>query len=139
MSRSDYTDDDEDGRLAMWRGAVMSSIRGKRGQKLLRDLLAAFDAMPVKELIAEELVTSNGSVCALGALGVARGLDLKDIDPEDYTRVAQAFDIAEPLAREIEYMNDEGHWGAFEETPAERWKRMRKWVAAQIKPTGDKP
>ena len=45
MSRSGYSDDDEDGRLAMWRGAVQSAIRGKRGQAALRELLTALDAM----------------------------------------------------------------------------------------------
>lgn len=140
MSRSQYTDDsDDDLALGRWRGMVASAIRGKRGQKLLTDLLAALDAMPEKALIAEDLESPTGEVCALGALGKARGLDMSKIDPEDPPQVAAAFDIAEPLAQEIVYINDEHcnyRWVnnqrvAF--TPEERWKYMRDWVAGKIK------
>lgn len=132
MSRACYTDDsDSEYPLALWRGAVMSSIRGKRGQALLKDLLTALDAMPQKRLIVEEL-EKDGEVCALGALGRARGKDMSAIDPEDYEVVAREFGIAEALAREIEYENDEGHWGVTEETPEERWARMRAWTLKHI-------
>ena len=56
MSRSAYSDDLEDDVMNLWRGAVMSAIRGKRGQQLLRDLRDALDAMPEKRLIANHLV-----------------------------------------------------------------------------------
>ena len=47
MSRSGYSDDiDDNWAHIMWRGRVASSIRGKRGQAMLRELLAALDAMP---------------------------------------------------------------------------------------------
>ena len=41
MSRSGYTDGFEMWSVIRWRGAVASAIRGQRGQRLLRDLLAA--------------------------------------------------------------------------------------------------
>lgn len=138
MSRSGYSDYcDSSWSLIMWRGRVASATRGKRGQKLLKDLAAALDEMPVKELIENELKTGDGSVCALGALGAKRGLDLESIDPEDYDSVAKVFDIAAPLAQEIVYMNDE----FYSESPQERWARMRKWIGELIKkenvnPTG---
>lgn len=130
MSRHGYVDDIDDN-LAMgrWRARVMSATRGKRGQKLLRDTLAALDAMPVKRLIAEEL-EQEGEFCTLGACAKYRGIDVANIDPEDPAAVAQLFDIAEPLAREIVYMNDD--WG--DESPEKRWQRMRNWVAKQIIP-----
>lgn len=79
MSRSGYTDDGLDSwQVIRWRGAVASAIRGRRGQALLTELLAALDAMPVKELIKEQLV-EDGAVCALGALGRARGVDMSAI------------------------------------------------------------
>lgn len=137
MSRSGYCDDyDDDGHWAMirWRGAVASSIRGARGQALLKAMLQALDAMPEKRLVTSELECADG-VCALGAVGRARGLQMGDIDPEDYSAVAAAFDIAEPLAREIVYENDEQ--GPWKETPEHRWQRMRDWVVAHIKTETD--
>ena len=134
MSRAGYTEDGEDNwGLICWRGQVASAIRGKRGQAFLRDLVAALDAMPEKALIAEELEDGDGNVCSLGAVGRLRGVDMRRIDPYDYDEVAGAFDIAEPLAREIEYENDEGTWQWQKETPEQRWKRMRAWAASKIK------
>ena len=139
MSRSGYTDEGE--YSALWRGAVERSIKGKRGQTMFRDLLAALDAMPEKILAADSLVTADGEYCTLGALGAARGLDMKPIDPEDYDAVARSFGVAPALVREVVYMNDEaedghrciaGTWTYKPETPAERWTRMRKWVEQQI-------
>lgn len=130
MSRSGYSDDLDPLTLGRWRGQVSSAIRGKRGQALLRDTLAALDAMPVKELITNELV-ADGQFCTLGVVGAKRGIDMQKIDPGDSDLVAKAFNIAEPLAQEIVFMNDEASWHA--ETPAQRWSRMRAWVAEQIK------
>jgi hypothetical protein len=132
MSRSQYNDDIDNWQLIKWRGMVASSIRGKRGQKFLSDLLVSLDAMPDKRLIANDL-EADGDVCAIGSLGKARGLNMTAIDPEDPPQVAAAFNIAECLAQEVVYENDEGAW--MKETPEERWKRMRKWVASKIKAT----
>jgi hypothetical protein len=132
MSRSNYSDDVENNwGLICWRGAVNSAIRGKRGQALIRELIAGMDAMPVKELIADELEVS-GQFCALGVVGRARGIDMTGIDPEDSRIVAKTFDIAEPMAREIVYINDECGWGSGE-TPSARWERVRKWAESQLK------
>lgn len=130
MSRSGYSDDCDGWELALYRGQVASATNGKRGQKLLRELADAMDAMPVKELIAEEL-EQDGAHCALGVVGAMRGIDMSKIDPAESEQVAEAFDIARQLAQEIVYMNDE--WGDYGETPEARWTRMRKWVQEQIK------
>ena len=136
MSRSGYCDD-ADERLALWRGTVASSIRGRRGQAALKEMLAALDALPAKRLVAEELEVDGGmpwqrgDVCALGALGRARGLDLAKLDPEDPEGVAEAFNIASPLAREITWVNDEAWYGR-PETPERRFERVREWVASKI-------
>lgn len=139
MSRSGYTDDPEN--LAMWRGQVASAIRGKRGQKLLRDLAAAMDAMPVKELIANNF-TAEGQYCALGVVGHARGLDMGGLIDRwgevDYDATGDTFDIAHQLAREIMWINDEaGPWLPYhqEEPPADRWTRVRKWVENNLQAT----
>lgn len=163
MSRSGYSDDIEDHwQHIMWRGRVASSIKGKRGQAMLRELLAALDAMPDKSLVAEVLA-EDGEFCALGVLGQARGLDVADLDPEDYDAVAEAFDVAAPLVRELVFNNDEcvsddkyieveicgpmrdrgPHWERHERTirvpdptaGERRWHHMRQWVASNIKET----
>jgi hypothetical protein len=135
MSRSGYHDDVEQWHLIMYRGAVSSAMRGRRGQQFFRDLLAALDALPEKRLIEGDLECSDG-VCALGALGRARGMDMTALDPEDSATVSFKFDIAEALAREVVFENDEaaGYLWA-KETPEARFERMRRWVVANIKET----
>lgn len=131
MSRAEYSDDIDDlWQLIRWRGAVTSAFRGKRGQAFLRELLAALDAMPNKRLIRGELV-EGGEVCALGAVAVARGINVEDVDPEDHKEVAATLGIADAMAREIMYENDE--YFGFSLDPEVRWGRMREWVAAQIR------
>lgn len=132
MSRHNYSDDIDQWALIKWRGQVASAIKGKRGQRLLLDLIAALDAMPEKALIAEELVNTEGDVCALGAVGVKRGITMDHLDPEVPEDVAEAFDIAEQLAREITYVNDEG--GRYDETPQQRWERVRAWAVSHVQP-----
>lgn len=126
MSRSGYTDDCDDNlALGRWRAQVNSAIRGQRGQAFLRELINVLDAMPEKELIAEELVTEDGQVCAIGAVCKARGIDVSGVDygsPED---VASKVGIARQMVAEIEYENDEGGW---KETDEQRWQRMRRWA-----------
>ena len=133
MSRSGYTRDCEN--LELYRGAVNKAIRGKRGQKLIADLLAALDAMPEKRLISGELVNADQEVCALGACGLRRGIKMDDLSIEDDPNfVADKFDIAPCLVREIAYKNDEGWWG--NETPEQRWDRMRRWCVANLEQKG---
>ena len=131
MSRSGYSDECGGLGLIRWRGAVTSAIRGNRGQAMLRELLAALDAMPVKRLIAEEL-ERNGEYCALGVLGKTRGIALAEIDPYDQREIAQKFGIAKAMASEIAFIND-GTWRSKHTTPEERWAEVREWVAKQIK------
>lgn len=132
MSRSDYSEDcDDNWSTIRWRGAVASAIRGKRGQAFLRDLAEAMDAMPVKRLIAEEL-QADGEFCTIGVLGNARGIDMAKIDPDDADQVADAFGISSAMAREIVYENDERIYFKANETPEQRWIRMRKWVEDKL-------
>ena len=133
MSRSGYSEDEIDQwDHIRWRGAVKSAIRGARGQGFLCEMLAALEAMPRQRLIAGELQEADGEVCALGAVGLKRGMDMAAFDPEDRERVAREFGIAEALAAEIMNENDE----AWCNTPEERWQRMREWVKSQIEVAG---
>ena len=130
MSRSGYTDDCDGWAMIRWRGAVASSIRGKRGQEFLRELAAAMDAMPEKALIAHELKDADGDFCTLGVIGAARGIDMTKIDPEDRDSVSAAFGISPAMAAEIVFENDEAGW--WNEAPEIRWARMRQWVEANL-------
>jgi len=149
MSRSGYSDDYDLGDNSLWlyRGAVKSAIKGRRGQSFLRDLLAALQALPEKRLIAGHMQTAD-CVCAIGAVGKARGVDMSDIDqmiaeadecgydmPEIGGEVAATFGIASAMAREIMFENDEG--GAYDETPERRYDRMVRWVEARLRDPED--
>ncbi len=50
MSRSGYSDDCDN--LQLWRQAVDRAISGKRGQAVLREMLASLEALPQKRLIS---------------------------------------------------------------------------------------
>lgn len=128
MSRSGYSEDCEN--LGLWRGAVERAIRGNRGQAFLLEMAAALDALPVKELIAGEVVRDNEHVCAIGAVAVARRMDVAKLDIYDGAEMGEAFGVARALACEIAYENDEADP---DESPAERWKRMRAWVDRQLR------
>lgn len=132
MSRANYSDGDDnpDYPLALWRGAVQSAIRGRRGQAFLKELLAALDAMPIKRLIVDDLIR-DGEVCALGAVGVSRGMAMGHLDPHaEAEPIAEAFGIAPCMVREIEFENDEGAY--YSETPEQRFDRVRRWVISEI-------
>lgn len=133
MSRSGY-DEDYDERfpnsLELYRSSVAQATRGKRGQEFFKALVEALDAMPEKALIAEELETPEGAVCAIGALGRAKNIPMSDLDPEDAFSVGKRFNIAECLTREVVFMNDEVGFGI--QSPQSRWARMRAWAQSQI-------
>jgi hypothetical protein len=135
MSRSGYSDDYDDQWASIrWRGAVASAIRGKRGQAFLKDMLSALDSLTNKRLIKGELEV-NGEVCAIGSVGLQRGIDMSKIDPYDINKesLSVIFGIPPALASEIMYENDEaaGYW--IEESPENRWQRVRNWVESKIK------
>lgn len=160
MSRSGYCDDLDTLDLGRWRGQVASAIRGKRGQQFLRDLIAALDALPEKELIAGDLVNDEGCVCALGALGKARNVDLSSIDTYEYHALGDMFNIAHQLAQEVMYENDEhvsdtkmvstvlcgpvrpwypefgshivSHSEPDENAPRRRWQHIRDWAVKNL-------
>ena len=132
MSRSGYSEDCEF--LNLYRANVDRTIAGKRGQAFLHEMAAALDAMPVKELIAGELVSEEGECCALGSVALARGKDVSQVDGSEPDDVAAVFGITRLLVADVAYENDDGdrNFGRSHETPAARWVRMRKWVAEQL-------
>ncbi len=129
MSRSGYDGPCEF--LELYRANVDRAIAGQRGQALLKDMAAALDAMPEKRLIANELVTADGEVCAIGSVLKARGVDVSNVDAEDPKTVGALVGVAWCMAAEIAYVNDEACFRV--ETPEQRWQRVRKWVADNLK------
>ena len=133
MSRSGYSDDCESWELICWRGAVAKVIRSKRGQAFLLEMWKAMQSLSEKKLIAGEL-EKDGAVCAIGAVGKSRGIDMSGIDPEDYEAIASAFGIQPKLAQEIMFMNDEARWNI---DPDTRFAHMKKWVEDNLGPVFD--
>ena len=135
MSRSGYSDDSSDNwAVIRWRGAVASAMRGQRGDAFLHEMLAALDALPVKELHSHALI-HEGCVCALGAVAVSRKLEVDPLllGPAPgfcAGDMAELFGIPRALAAEVMHENDEGTWGS--ETPEARFRRMRRWIVEHI-------
>lgn len=118
MSRSGYSDDYDDPlQCGRWRAVVASATRGK----------------PEKKLISGHL-EKEGSVCALGALGRHRGVDMAAVDTHAWDQLGETFNIARQLAQEVMYENDDGWYHNNEEG---RWEHVRSWAARQIVPTED--
>lgn len=128
MSRSGYSDDYD--YMNLYRATVERTIKGKRGQAFLKELATVLDTMSEKRLIPSELITDSGEVCAIGSVCKARRLDIKNIDVCDFESVGNLVGIARSLVSEIEFHNDEG--GRHDESPEQRWVRMREWVEEQI-------
>jgi len=132
MNRSRYNDDVElDANYYLFRANVDRSIKGRRGQAFLRELAAEMDAMPERVLIEGELIDAEGNCCAIGVVCKARGLDVTKVDDHEPDEVGALVGISRQMAAEIAYMNDE-EW-SHSQTLEQRWTRMRKWVAEQLK------
>lgn len=152
MSRSGYSENECDSQEEQWaqirwRGAVASALRGKRGQAFIRELKEQLEAMPEKKLIAEELINENGEVCAVACVMKARGIDMTDVEIDDFERIADLCNVNEKVIQEIEWENDQArkfyvgphvgyqntamtHWDTSPET---RWKEMHAWCEAQLR------
>ena len=149
MSRANYSDDFCGGTANVYRGAVASAIRGKRGQAFLLELATAMDAMPDKRLISHA-GSVDGCMCTLAVVASVRGLDMDRLnhlmDETDTDSIASMLGIADAMAREIMFENDEGvgdsYWlgGGYYNHPhpptktveEKRWSAMRAWVSAHL-------
>lgn len=132
MSRSGYSDSCDN--LNLWRGTVERALAGKRGQAFLRDCLTALDALPEKKL-AYSVLVKDGECCAMGAVALARGIDVSDVDPEEPKEVAKLFDISGAMAAEIAWVNDMDADGytCINETQEQRFARVRRWVCNNLR------
>jgi hypothetical protein len=113
-----------------------------RGQAFLWELLEALDALPQKRLIQGAL-RQSGEVCAIGAVGLKRCMDLNALDSHEHDEIAHAFGVSLMMVQEIAYWNDEGmeacllgltDGGEFKEnTPEDRFGFVRAWVVSWLK------
>lgn len=180
MSRSHYSDDfgeDYAGQLELYRANVDRSFRSKAGRAKLTELLAALDAMPVKELADNVFIESRPAdearpgapMCALGAWAAtalgddkARGL-FREAEPDSITTADVLTTLGWPklVVFDVIHENDDperctvwrvagprtreeaerARWHGqphgpviyrLPETDAERWQRVRAWVANKL-------
>lgn len=154
--RLNWCDDEErPGQFALWQANCNRSIKGKAGQKALRELEAALLALPEKRLISGLLEDEHGAVCAIGAYARHKGVDLSVYDPEDESDLV-GVDAGMPrlVAWEVVALNDihldvvwevaEGplnRWDATykggiplvrDMTPEERYEKVLAWVRARL-------
>jgi hypothetical protein len=146
MTRLYYDDDDSDpSQEGLAAGALCSAIRGKRGQRFIRDLVQALDALPLPELAAGALEDEEtGCCCAFGAVRRFRGADAvplwfhpmeEDMTPDN---LAEPFNVSETLAWAVVQANEDGMTGNDESTRRRRWKQVRYWAVRQLIPTTEK-
>jgi hypothetical protein len=120
-------------------GALKSALRGQRGQRLLRDLVAGLDSLPTPELSAGALEDeATGCCCAFGAVRRYRGAAAvplwfhpmeEDLDPPHF---AEPFDVAPALTWAVVAANEEWSTSNKEAYRRRRWERVRAWAVRHL-------
>lgn len=152
-------DEDRPNQFALFEANCQRQIKGRAGQKALRELERALVELPEKRLVAKAIACGN-EVCAVGALlvhqRVAKGESREDAlaryqsvvqDDDEYCGAYDDFDgyqdptdeiaaaegVPALLAWKLVYLNDErcDHC-----TPEERYEKVLAWVRRQIKSEG---
>lgn len=128
-------------------GALRAAVRGRRGQAFLRELVAALDALPVKELAAGALEDpETGCCCAFGAVARARGWGEEQLgfDPTDgdasapESLLAEAFGVSKTLAFQVIAENEDFSSCNTPGWRGCRWFRVRSWAVSQIEPADER-
>jgi hypothetical protein len=123
-----------------YEAAKRSAIRGRRGQRLLRDLIEGLDALPKPELSAGALGDRrNGCVCALGAVALQRGEKFDKLAKDngewgpDGIVFDALLDISVTLANEVMSTNDDWCDGSnMKADRRSRWRHVKAWAENQI-------
>lgn len=124
--RINYTDDEDfGGQFELWQANCERSMRGKNGQRELRELRDALLSLPEKRLIYGALENANGEVCAIGAYGKRKGLDLSKFDPDESDEVGIKCGMPRLVAWKVVEVND---IELRRVTPEVRYERMLAWV-----------
>jgi hypothetical protein len=154
MSRFSGAEDSYDNAGYLWEKTVELALRGKKGRVALEELRAALLALPRKRLVTGTLCNDAADVCALGALGVYRRVQLGDHPAEAYQFVwdhqpkysdgelidddlwstmdfaQQELGLTRALADAVSYQNDEGIYAA---RPEWLYDRMLEWVEMRLR------
>lgn len=137
MSRTWEGESDDPLDWGRYEAAKRSTLRGRRGQAFLRELIAALDALPRPELSEGALGDRRtGCVCALGAVALAQGDSFDDLaadngnwGPED---AADWYNISPTLANEIISANDDWRDGNSVDVRQSRWRYVRGWAVSHL-------
>lgn len=153
MSRFDFDNDEgTEASYELWRANVKRALKGRRGQKALREMREALLALPVKRLIEGSLCDlgpdGEASFCAVGAYALYKRQqngesaesathELARLDTgEEYElpTVEEGVDqgLRRTLAYELAMKNDETFGDC---TPEQRYTRYLAWVESQIAPS----
>lgn len=144
--RVNYSEDEDfPGQFELWQANCQRSLKGKAGQAALRELETALLALPEKRLIADKLQAPDGEVCALGALGRFKGVEVPISTDNNYNdddcleRLEQeeaviqfGVDLGVPYMVSVAIVerNDGGSY--FDDTPEGRYTAMLTWVQRQL-------
>lgn len=130
--RIDYNDDESfPGQFHIWQANCERSLRGKAGQRELRELEAALLALPSKRLIHGSLTNEEGEVCAIACYAKHKGVDLSKFDPEyESDEVGIAAGMPRLVAWKVVEQNDIAADRRL--TPEERYEKVLAWVREQL-------
>lgn len=155
--RINYSDEEDfPGQFALFEANCRRSMRGKAGQRELRELEASLLALPEKRLIKDALTDDGGGVCAIACYARHKGVDVLKCDPEDESdEVGIEAGMPRLVAWSVVGQNDihldtvwevaDGplnRWGATyhggialvrDMTPEERYEKMLAWVRAHLR------
>lgn len=151
MSRFDACEDSDwsESQQHLWDQAVRSTLRGKRGLKVLQEVEAALVALPEPRLISGQMADAQGCTCAVGAWAKARleqGQPVKSgYGNRAVTTVADLMEEGEDCYETAEFgkVNGLGYalaWSVAQEndddrcreTPEQRHVRVLAWVRRNI-------
>ncbi len=154
--RLNYSDEEDyPGQYALWQANCRRSLRGRAGQRELRELEAALLALPEKRLIRNALTDDDGGVCAIACYAKHKGFDVSKFDPEyESDEVGIAAGMPDLVAWKVVALNDiecddvwevalgpvQPGYGVYrggiplvrEMEPEERYEKVLMWVRAQI-------
>lgn len=134
--RLNYSDDEDwTGQFALWEANCRRSLRGRAGQRELRELEAALLALPEKQLIHGSLTDDDGGMCAIACYAKHKGVDLSAFDPG---RASDKVGIAGGMPRLVAWrVVAENDYDLASRTPRERYDAMLEWVREQLRSTAD--
>ena len=151
-------EEDRPGQFALWDANCRRSMRGKNGQRELRELEAALVALPEKRLIHGSLVDDEGGVCAIACYAKHKGIDISKFDPEEESdevgiaagmprlvawKVVSQNDIINDTVWEVACGPVQRYHGSYkggiplvrDMTPEERYEAVLYWVRSNLRDT----